>query len=348
MSMRTNSRLAAASACPAPVQRALGPILGVGLMVLGMAGCLTPLDMLKTIGKNPDSTHIRSANSEMAKDLAVAQRLVDSADYSQAVTRLQNIISNSPDSPVATDAYYFLGITFHHSEGYPDAQRCFEEYLARAPKGRNAKSSKEYLAGLADLRTQNETAIAQLKTRLTDGAPPENVPAAQLDEWTRLANLLWQNGHFEDAGAIYKRIIALRPEFAKDEKFRARVEIRPDGQFVLLTPQEIERRMAASHPAQLVGVDSFSSKRYRGWGSSMTKDDFYHVTGKVLNRGETTLNQVEVLVTIYTFGSLVLDTKTVPVGRLNPGETRPFSIRFTELDTISNVGRYECVVSYVQ
>lgn len=344
--MRTNNPAAAVHARTTPDRKLLRRLFGVWVAVLCLPGCLTPLDMLRTVGKNPDSSRIRSANSELAKDLAVAQHLVESADYSQAVTRLQNIIANSPESPVATDAYYFLGVTFHHRAGYADAQRCFDEYVKRAPKGQYAKSSQEYLAGLADLRTQNDRAIAQLKTRLTDTAPPENLAPDQLGEWMKLADLYWQNGRYDEAGAIYGRAIAVRPELANEEKIRARLEVQPDGRIVLLTPEELDRRMAASQPAQLIGVQSFTSRRFRGWEGSLTKDDFYHVTGKVLNRGEDVLTQVEVLVTIYTYGSLVLDTKTVAIGRLKPGESRPFSARFTDLDTIANVGRYECEVSY--
>ena len=40
------------------------------------------------------------------------------------------------------------------------------------------------------------------------------------------------------------------------------------------------------------------------------------------------------------------DTTTVSVGRLNPGEIRAFSVRFSNFDNIENINRYECVASF--
>jgi hypothetical protein len=55
---------------------------------------------------------------------------------------------------------------------------------------------------------------------------------------------------------------------------------------------------------------------------------------------------VQVFVTIYGFGNVVFDTSTINIGRLNPGETRAFSVRFSNFDNIENVRRHEAVGTF--
>ena len=54
---------------------------------------------------------------------------------------------------------------------------------------------------------------------------------------------------------------------------------------------------------------------------------------------------VQIVVTVYGFGNMVYDTNTIHIGRMNPGEIRAFSSRFSNFDNIEEVQRYECMAS---
>jgi hypothetical protein len=68
----------------------------------------------------------------------------------------------------------------------------------------------------------------------------------------------------------------------------------------------------------------------------------YNVSGQAVNVGDTPLEDVRLIVTIYGLGQLVYDTQTVALGALQPGEVRAFSVQFTRFDDINNIVRHEC------
>ena len=327
---------------------ALGPSVGVAVLFAAvLAGCQTPFPGVQPVGVNPAQANTeRLDDNAAARDLALAQRLVQKGDYSQALPRLLSITANYPEADAAVEANYFLGLTYYQLDGYRDAERYFSEYLRLAPEGTYAQLSKDYLLGLGDPASFNERAIARLKDRLAEAQSKEESSPEELADQLRLAELYWRNGEYEEAGILYRKLVTLWPELEKDATIRQRVERAPDGSFVLLTPDELDRRYASANPVYLYGVNAYTSRKFLGHYNATTYDDTYHVTGRVKNRGEETLQDVEIIVTIFTSGSLILDTKTVNVGRLRSGEERPFSVRFSGIENIGNVGRYECVATF--
>jgi len=125
------------------------------------------------------------------------------------------------------------------------------------------------------------------------------------------------------------------------------MELGPDGQYTVLTPDEAERRQSAAEPLTVFNVQSFRSGRYRPDQYSYV-DEYYNVAGQAVNRSEQALLDVSVIVTIYGLAGQVYDTQTVQLGRLKPGEVRAFSVRFSNFDNIENVHRHECTVTYSQ
>ena len=45
-------------------------------------------------------------------------------------------------------------------------------------------------------------------------------------------------------------------------------------------------------------------------------------------------------------GSLVYDARTAGLGRMNPGESRAYSVRFNQFDDINRIDRYEAAVAF--
>jgi hypothetical protein len=130
-----------------------------------------------------------------------------------------------------------------------------------------------------------------------------------------------------------------------DETVRSRIERAADGKITVLSPEEIARRYAAAQPVLVINLNSFTSGRQTREARS-GKDIYYNVSGEAVNRSQSPLKDVRVIVTIYGFGDTIFDTQTVPMGTMQPNDKRPFSVRFSNFDDINNVSRYACDVAF--
>jgi hypothetical protein len=112
--------------------------------------------------------------------------------------------------------------------------------------------------------------------------------------------------------------------------------------FAVITPAEVQRRAIERQPLSIINTSAFKSGE-----DLITRTPLYYVvTGMAVNRSDSVLYGVQVLVTIYGFGNVVYDTNTVTLGRLNPGEMRAFSVRFFNFPSIHRIHRYEAVGTF--
>lgn len=276
------------------------------------------------------------------KDLAEARRLMQDGRHHEVPPRLGRLIAQYPNTTTATEAYYLLGVAYFELNGYRNALDAFQEYLKRAPDGPHAQESRDKIAQLAALSEERystpdtlDAEIAAIESELRKGVESPELLLA-------LGDRLWRRGRYEDAGKAYMRLIRVAPEFARSETLYARVEIQEDGSYVVLTPDEIRRREIERNPLGIINVHGFRT------GRDLFTREFrdYVVSGQAVNRGGRILENVEILGTVYGFGGVVLDTRTVRVGRLRPGETRPFSMRFSNFESLNSIERYELVGIY--
>lgn len=304
-----------------------------------VAGCAsTPESLTPPVGNNPNPSNTMANGGSAAKELAVAQRMIHAGDYSQVIPRLMHVVSKYPETTAGIEAKYFLGFTYYQIGGYRDALAYFNEYLALAPEGRYAELGREYVAGLSDAV---DGGIERLQERIEAAQERAAVDPTQFANQLELADLYWKNRQYNEAGELYKSIVKQWPQLETDATIRQRLERAPDGSFVVLTPEEVQRRYAEAEPLLIINDSSFRSGKYSGWHNLTGRDMYYNVSGQAVNRGGTTLQNVQVIVTIYGLGHLVYDTKTVGIGRLRPGEMRAFSVRFDNFDNLENVNRYE-------
>ena len=277
-----------------------------------------------------------------AMEVEEASKLVDAGDTSAVIPKLLSTISKYPGSEAAYEARYWLGRAYYKVGGYRDAIDLFNEYLRLAPNGRYAQECNDYVQRLTTEYSQRflsaEKLDENIRTLLDElKKSPDNI-GSQL----ALADLLWKRGDYDKAAAIYKNVIDKHPDQANNEIIRQRVEMLPGGQYTALTPTEIQRRQSEEQPLVVINTSSFQSGR-----DLFTRESrLYAVTGRVVNRGDSVLYGVQVIVTIYGFGNVVYDTSTVGIGRMNPGEIRAFSVQFSNFDNIENVNRYECVATF--
>lgn len=292
--------------------------------------------------RNHDGPTDESAASQ---DVETARRRIDAGDYSTVLPKLQHVISRYPDTRAAIDARYFTGVAYYRISGYPDALRYFNEYLTIAPEGEYAEASREYVRLLNDEMARRyvapQDAAARIAAAKAKIAAEPNVLAHRLE----LADAHWLAGEYAKAGDVYEDVLIRWPELANDVTIRDRIRREADGRFTVLSPGEVLRQTAQEEPLVIINTATFRSGRETLLARSF-QDIYYHVSGQALNRSNQPLFGVQVTVTIYGFGNLVYETQTLNIGTLQPNQARPFSVRFSQFDSIHNISRYECIGSY--
>ena len=318
--------------------------LFLSVVIVFTSGCVTAPKVSKSDKAQslPIDRGGASDDHAAAEEVALASQMIETTDPSEVIPRLLNVMSKYPASQSAMEARYWLGLAYYKIGGFRDAIDLFNEYVKLAPKGKYAEKAANYVAQISEEYNQKFPTAQKLDEAIDAMAQEVAKAPDDLAKQLELADLLWKRGDYTDAGLIYKAVVAKRPEYAKDAAVAARVEFLPNGECTLLTPLEIQRRQAEAQPLIVINTSSFHSGR-----DLFTREQrFYSVTGQVVNRGDSVLYGVQVVITLYGFGNAVFDTNTVSIGRMNPNEVRAFSVRFSNFDNIENVNRYECVATF--
>lgn len=318
------------------------------LMLILLMGCTTTPDaLIPPVGANPNPGEGPGEAPAAERELDVAKRMMQAREYSQAIPRLMHVTDKYPNSPAATESLYFLGTAYYQISGLKDARDHFVRYLAAAPAGEHAESSRQYLSTLQEREEEELLSTQAIDTRIAQVQSAAAGRELELPQRLELADLHWKKGDYAAAGKIYEQVLDEYPALANDSVLRTRMEKVSDDTYVLLTPGEVLRREAEAEPLVIFNTSSFRSGRFETLPAT-SRERFYTVTGQVANRSENTLQDVQIIVTIYGFGSMVYDTQTVTIGTLLPDQKRAFSARFNNFDNIENVNRYECVGTFRQ
>jgi TolA-binding protein len=288
------------------------------------------------------------------KELEEARRMIEAGNYGSVLPRLLYLVGQYPNSKAAVDARYWLGVCYYRISSYRDAIDLFRDYLELAPDGEFAEASAKYEAQLLEEYEKKFWTDRKLHARITQlkdvlDANPEDRSA----QW-ELADLLWKRGDYDEAGMMYATFVEKHPAYANDQTVRSRIEFLPSGEYIVLSPTEIQRRDIEKRPLVITNVSAWkggmtqvaSSSGFFGGIAFDRGAEYYVVTGQVTNRAESVLYGVQVYITLYGVGNVVFDARTVNFGRLNPGDTRAFSVRFHNFDDIHNISRYECTATF--
>ncbi len=300
------------------------------------AGCTTPR-MHGPSTSTPVTKNRLIEGGAGATEVEAARRMSEAGAYNVVIPRLLQVIQKYPRSNSAQDARYWLGVTYYKIHSYRDAANIFSEYLRSNPHGKFAEDSAAQLVmvrGTIDKEFGTPEQLDEEIKALWEAVKAE--PSNYTHKW-ELASLLWKRGDYDMAGELYANIVEKYPTYATDARLKNRIEFNTDGSYTLLSPQEIQKRQADDQPLVIMNVNNFRS----GADLFTREAKYYVVSGQAVNRGESALYGVQINITLFGFGNIVYDTNTVNVGRLNPGETRAFSVRFSNFDTIENVRRHE-------
>lgn len=276
------------------------------------------------------------------KEVEDARKQIEAGDASAVIPLLLETINKYPNTKAATEGRYWLGRAYYEIGGYRDSMEMFSEYVKLAPEGTYSAECKEYLAKVGSEYGAKFPSPEELDKQISEMNKRVEAYPGDLDGRMKLADLLWLRGDYPKAGAVYKGLVSENPNYANDEKVAARVQFLPNGEYVLLTPAELQRREAEAKPLVVINTSNFQSGR-----DLFTREsNYYAVTGQVVNRGDSVLYGVQVIITLYGVGNTIYDTTTVSIGRMNPKEIRAFSVRFSNFENIENVNRYECVPTF--
>ena len=273
-----------------------------------------------------------------SREVDEAERMIQAGDFTVVVPRLQHVISKYPDSKPAVDARYWLGVAYFELKSSREAIDMFSDYLRLAPKGKFASQARDYVKQLHEEYQAKYMSPEELDRQISEISIQARLNPDNTQLQFDLADLLWKRGNYDEAGRIYYALVKSHPELAGDSRIISRVELHPNNAYVVLSPAEVQRRQVEEKPLVIVNTASFRSGR-----DLLTREQkYYVVTGQAHNRSDSVLYGVQVIITLYGFGGMVYDTKTVNIGRMNPGERRAFSVQFSHFDTLDNILRYEC------
>ncbi len=316
-------------------------VIAVTALLFVSAGCTTPRSN-PPMTETPVSKNRVINERSSSKEVEEARRMIKSGDTTVVIPRLLQVIGKYPNSKSSLDARYWLGVAYMEIKSFREAIEVFNEYLRLAPDGEFADQSQQYIASLQEEYERQYLTPEKLDARIRALTETLKADPNNLDNQLKLADMLWKRGDYEYAGRLYAQVVKVNPETASDPEVSSRIEFLPSGGYVVLTPAEVQRREIEKQPLAVINTASFQSGR-----DLLTRESLYYVvTGQVVNRSDSVLYGVQVIVTIYGFGNMVYDTNTVNIGRLNPGEIRAFSVRFSNFQNIDDIHRYECVGSF--
>jgi tetratricopeptide (TPR) repeat protein len=170
----------------------------------------------------------------LSDKLAIAHQHYQSGQLTEAEQAYRQILAQHPDY---TEAWHFLGMTFHQAGRLPDAIACYQRALSHRPDNPFIHNN----LGVAH-RTQGrfELAIAHYQQALA-------IKPKYPEVHNNLGNLFRQTGNLERAIAHYQQAIAHAPRYAEAHNNLGMV-LQDQGQF--------EQAIAAHQQALALKPDS--------------------------------------------------------------------------------------------
>lgn len=319
------------------------PLMISGIFLLIFEACQSSYLMSKNSTQHNLNHRSLSYQDNSYMNLNYAQRLIEKGEFSQALPKLLSIVESGKNN--YPESHYLLGVVYQELGSPQNALTHYIKYLQIAPTGIYSENSKRKISEILGKPDTQIERVTTIEERISSLEEMLKIHPKNKNIMLELANWYWINQNYDKAGELYRELVILYPELWNEDVIASRIEKDERGNIIVLSPDEALKREAERKPIVFFNVTSFRSGRQFGWASDL-RHQIYNVTGQVRNRSSRTIKNLSVQVTIYGFSGMVYDTKTVNLGNLNPGQTKPFSIQFTNFDTIENVDHYDYVAYY--
>src|SRR5262249_16010833 len=150
----------------------------------------------------------------------------------------------------------------------------------------------DYIRRISAEYNEKFPAPEKLDAKINELMTQLRADSSDVNKQWELADLLWKRGDYDASARTYVYVVQNHPEYPGNAMVTSRVERLPNGDYVPLTPAEIQRREIKEEPVEIVNQNSF-----RSGPDLLTREKrFYVVTGQVVNRGDSVLYGVEVTV----------------------------------------------------
>lgn len=279
-------------------------------------------------------------------DYANAVGLFDQGHYGDAIASIESLLDRYPaEAPERGELIYLKGKAQFLLKDFQSAQAAIQSYVEEYPNGPRQSEAAESLVKIAEAKaTQTPLNEDRLRQSLND---IETLYKLEMEHPSDprikyyLGNAYYEVGNYKKAGRYYFEAQAIEAAYKQKDLIQQRLFINAKGEPEALTPDAIKRIEKDNDPVVVFDILSYYQRNENDLFHSLSRQTAYNITGKVRNQGSAPLNNVTVEVRFVNAVNQVLDIENVRVGRLEPGEVRPFLAQSAGYDSILNITRVE-------
>jgi tetratricopeptide (TPR) repeat protein len=286
------------------------------------------------------------AAPEPEEPLAPADRHFIQGDYARALTDYRIALNRGLPGEEEEKALFRLGAAYYQMKAYADAKEALQEYLDKYPAGIYSERAEQVLNVIREQWEQRQEERAeeyralmkQIEEREEAVEETPRDPKAHYE----LADFYWRAGLWEASAREYAAAMRYNPAYEMDPLIVARVQMLDDGTVVPKVPIVGSDIFGNEGPLRIESTQSkiVSELDYRG------ESRIVLISGYVVNRSVRTQGPVSVQVSLLDFNNAVINSRVVPVGRIEGGARRRFDARLLVYGSSLNVQRYECILIY--
>ena len=229
-----------------------------------------------------------------------------------------------PSKPDKALALYRLGYCQFALQQYRDAEQTLSRFVTEFPSDQRRPEAEQWLTeSRAHLEQEVRRSHDRIDLAVSEIAALEEAKEQEpgnADLHFRLGEVYWRMSRFTDALQAYQRAAQLDPRYLQHPSIQNRLIVGDDASLAL------KDSLITPKPAGAIQVRNVQTKhveRSDFWGVH-PDENAYVVSGEAVNVGNKTCVNVQVEVTIYDFYEKVMDTRTVDIGAMKPGERRHF------------------------
>lgn len=266
-------------------------------------------------------------------------------NYKLAAGMFESLLDRLPESGRREGVLYFQGDAYLQFKNYHDAETAFDEYLARYASGRFRAEVGQGLMRIDAERSEPDPAALER----IEAAKNDRLLLLELEKEHPtdprvkylLGNILYELGHYEQAGQKYFEATTLSAAFDSQELIRRRLAVGSDGEPTTRTPEELQAIARDADPLEVYDVYNYNARNTRGdFGA---RQAYAVVTGKVRNRGSVARHNVVIEVRFLNARNNILDAQRVRIGTLYPGEAGSFLARAHNFDSLFNIEKVDFI-----
>ncbi|MBI1785782.1 tetratricopeptide repeat protein [Candidatus Sumerlaeota bacterium] len=284
------------------------------------------------------------AGAETRPEYRKAMDSYDAGDYALAAAQFESVMDRLPsETPERAEAIFFQGRAYYYLKEFARARESFRRYRDEYPAGKHqSEAAQDLLKIAAETATPNLVAEDKLKEARSDlntlAALEKDHPNDPKIKYY-LGNAHYELGDYQKAGQYYFTAQAIESAYKQKELIRDRLFINARGEPEALTPETLRALELERNP--LAAFDQMTYYQRNDENPFSAKQIYYAVTGKIRNQGSKPVKNAKIEARFLNAVNEVLDTQTIQIGSLAPGEIRPFLARAANYDALLNIAHVE-------